>query len=292
MEFANTPSFFRHGPSPLARLAISVTLSLTLLVSDSHFGLMERARDGLSVVLYPLQWAVNLPVAAVRHAGDFFVTQTELKRENDALKNRALVLSAEVARLQAAQRDLAELRTTAALRVQHNGQGQIAEVLYTGRDPFSHKIIIDQGDNAGLKNGQPVLDDSGLIGQVTRVQPLSAEVTLLTDKHQMVPVMIERNGVRAILYGYGGGIELRYLPQSADIRPGDRLVTSGIDGLYPSGIPVAKVGRVDRQSTNAFARVQTLPLGGIEHGRFVLVMPARDVPSPPPPVAAPASPKK
>ncbi len=287
MEFANTPSFFRHGPSPAARLTVCVLLSLSLLVADSRFGLMERAREAVSVVLYPLQRAANLPVSAVRHLGELFVAQATLKEENDALKNHALEQKAEIDRLRAAQADLAELRKTHALSTSLGGGGQIAEVLYTGRDPFSHKIIVDKGEDAGLARGQPVTDEGGLVGQITRVQPLSAEVTLVTDKHQMVPVMLERTGVRAILYGYGGGVELRYLPMGADIRPGDRLLTSGIDGVYPPGLPVARVERVDRTSSNAFVRAITRPLGGLDHGRFVLVLPVRKLPPPPPP-AAPA----
>ncbi|MXR36454.1 rod shape-determining protein MreC [Craterilacuibacter sinensis] len=289
MEFSNTPSFFHHGPSPVARLAISVTLSLALLVGDSQFGLMERSREGLSVALYPLQQAVNLPVSAARHVGDFFVRQAELKTENDELKNRQLALAAQIVRLQAAERDLNELKKTNQLRISRNDQGQIAEVLYTGRDPFSHKIIIDKGEDAGLSTGQPVLDEAGLIGQVTRVQPLSAEVTLVTDKHQMVPVMIQRTGVRAILYGYGGGVEVRYLPPAADIKPGDLLQTSGIDGLYPAGLPVAKVTAVERGSGASFARITSTPLGGIDHGRFVLALPVRTVPAAVQPASAPAT---
>ncbi|MCL6264130.1 rod shape-determining protein MreC [Craterilacuibacter sp. RT1T] len=289
MEFSNTPSFFHHGPSPATRLAISVTLSLALLVGDSQFGLMERSREGLSVVLYPLQQAVNLPLSAARHVGDFFVRQAELKTENDALKNRQLALAAQIVRLQAAERDLNELKNTNQLRISRNDQGQIAEVLYTGRDPFSHKIIIDKGEDAGLANGQPVIDEAGLIGQITRVQPLSAEVTLITDKHQMVPVMIQRTGVRAILYGYGGGVEVRYLPPAADIRAGDLLQTSGIDGLYPSGLPVARVSAVERSSGASFARITSKPLGGIDHGRFVLALPVRAVPAVIQPASAPAT---
>lgn len=289
MEFSNTPSFFHHGPSAATRLAVSVTLSLALLIGDSQFALMERSREGLSVVLYPLQWAVNVPLSAARHVGDFLVRQSELKAENDALKNRQLALAAQIVRLQAAERDLAELKRTNSLRVTRNDQGQIAEVLYTGRDPFSHKIIIDKGGDAGLSTGQPVLDEAGLIGQITRVQPLSAEVTLIIDKHQMVPVMVQRTGVRAILYGYGGGVEVRYLPPAADIKPGDLLQTSGIDGLYPAGLPVAKVTAVERGSGASFARITSLPLGGIDHGRFVLALPVRDAPPLIRPASAPAA---
>ena len=282
MDFANSPSFFRHGPRPGARAALCAFLSLALLIGDSRFGLMERTREGLSVVLYPLQWAVNLPVSAARHASDFFTTQTTLKLENDALRTRELAMASQLARLRTLEREHAELRSLNALRDRMPGADQMAEVLYTGRDPFSYKLIIDKGQDAAVRAGQPVVDGDGLLGQVTRTQPLTAEVTLITDKSLMVPVMIERTGVRAILYGYGGGVDLRFLPAHADVNTGDILVTSGIDGVYPAGLRVARVVHVERNTGSAFARLTVLPLAGVQKSRFVLVMQTRsDMPARP-----------
>lgn len=291
MDFANTPSFFSSGPRTGSRLAICVLLSIALLVGDSQYGLMDRARNALSVALFPLQWAVNAPLRVVGRVGDFFVSQATLQAENAELKSRQLELRAQLARSQSLQRDLNELKALNGLRMTRLDQGKIAEVLYTGRDPFSYKIIIDKGADAGLANGQAVLDDTGLIGQVTRVQPLTAEVTLLVDKNMMVPVMVERTGQRTLVYGFGGGIEVRYLAQHADIRPGDRLLTSGIDGLYPAGLPVASVVTVERSPASPFVRVVCSPLGGVEQSRYALVLPTRVAPAPPPPAPAPAAPK-
>ncbi|AOZ51280.1 MULTISPECIES: rod shape-determining protein MreC [Chromobacterium] len=290
MDFANTPSFFRSGPPPAARLAMSVVASIALLIGDSRYGLMEQAREALSLALYPVQRAVNMPAQAVRHAGDYLTSQAEMKQENTLLREKQLQMAAQLGRLQTLERELNELRQLNGIRAQRDDSAQIAETLYTGRDPFSYKIIIDKGDDAKLQAGQPVVDARGLLGQVTRVQPLTAEVTLIIDKNQMVPVMIARTGERAILYGYGGGIELRYLPQSSDVKENDRIVTSGLDGVFPEGIPVAVVSKVDRNAGAAFTRVSTLPMSGVQQTRYVLVLQAKE--TRPRPAEPPALPEK
>ncbi|KZE24953.1 rod shape-determining protein MreC [Crenobacter luteus] len=272
MNFSNTPSFISHGPRPGLRLTLAVAASVALLVGDARLGLMGPAREALSVALYPLQWLVNAPISAAQHASEFFVDQARLKQENAALKTRELQLSAKLAELTTVKNELAELKAMHALRSQRAEKSVLAEVLYTGRDPFSYKLIIDKGQNAGLVEGQPVVGDSGLIGQVTRVQPLTAEVTLVINKGQMVPVMVERTGVRAILYGYGGGVELRYLPVHADLKAGDTLVTSGIDGVYPAGLPVSRVTHVERRAGAAFLSASSLPVDGVYRQRFVLAL--------------------
>lgn len=272
MNFAHTPSFIRHGPRPLARLAMAVVAAIALMVGDAGYGLMDPVRQGLSVVLYPLQWAVHAPFAAARQVGEFFVDQTVLKQENAALRTRELTMSAQMAELSTVKRELAELKRMSQLKLVDNDRSTLAEVLYTGRDPFSYKIVIDQGSRGGLQAGQPVVGNNGLIGQITRVQPLTAEVTLVINKDQMVPVMVERTGVRAILYGYGGGVELRYMPIQADVRPGDLLVTSGIDGVYPAGVHVARVTKIDRRSGSSFLLASCLPMDDVYSQHFVLAL--------------------
>ncbi|OWY40901.1 rod shape-determining protein MreC [Xenophilus sp. AP218F] len=288
MDFANTPSFFRSGPPPAARLAMSVAASIALLIGDSQFGLMEHTREAVSLALYPVQRAVNLPAQAMRHVSDFLTSQAELKAENNELRSRQMQMSAQLTRLETLQRELNELRALNGIKAIRNDAAQIAETLYTGRDPFSYKIIIDKGDDAKLQPGQPVVDAQGLLGQVTRVQPLTAEVSLVIDKNQMVPVMVARTGERAILYGYGGGVELRYLPQNADVQEKDRIVTSGLDGLYPEGIPVAVITKVDRNPGAAFVRVTTAPLAGVQQTRYVLVLQAKQAPARPAEAPVPA----
>jgi len=149
-----------------------------------------------------------------------------------------------------------------------------AEVLYLSRDPYAHRLFIDRGSVQGVKPGSPVADDTGVVGQVTRVHPLLSEVTLLTNPDQAIPVQVVRNGLRAVAFGGGGSglIELRYMPANTEVQDGDRLVTSGIDGTYPAGLAVATVVRIERDQERSFARVYCKPLAGIERGRYVLVL--------------------
>lgn len=289
MNVANTPSFIRQGPRPGLRLALAVIASLALMVGDIRFGLMDPAREALSVALYPLQWAVNAPFVASRHLSEFFVDQTDLKRENAALKTQQLEQATQLARLNTVQRQLAELKAVNQLKTSYSSGSKLAEVLYTGRDPFSYKIIIDKGADGGLTAGQPVVGNHGLIGQITRVQPLTAEVTLVINNNEMVPVMVERTGMRAILYGHGGGVELRYMPLQSDVKPGDVLVTSGIDGVYPAGVPVARVSKVDRRSSTAFLLASCQPMDDVYNQRFVLALSTQSGrPAAPAPIKPPA----
>ncbi|BEV72516.1 MULTISPECIES: rod shape-determining protein MreC [unclassified Paludibacterium] len=292
MDFANNPSFIRQGLSPGSRLAICVAMSVALLIGDSQYGLMEYTRQGMSVLFYPLQRAINFPLVAARRIDDFLTTQSTLQAENEVLRRQQIVLLSRVQRLEAAEHDFEALRALNQLKSERPDGASLAEILYTGRDPFSYKIIIDKGQDSKLHAGQPVVDDRGLIGQITRVQPLTAEVTLITDKTLMIPVTIQRTGLRAILYGYGGGVEARYLPIHADVRPGDLMVTSGIDGLYPEGIPVAFVTRVERNPDSAFIHVTTMPTAGVQKGRYVLILQEKaNIPARPADPATPA-PKK
>ena len=165
-----------------------------------------------------------------------------------------------------------------------------AEILYSGRDPFTRKVVIDKGASQNIEAGQAVIDDVGVIGQVTRVYPLLSEVTLVTDREQTVPVEVVRNGLRAVAFGGGdsGSIELRFMPINSDVQTGDLLVTSGIDGTYPAGLPVAKVVRIERDSAYAFAKISCVPAAGTEQHRQVLVV-AQEWKQPPAPQAEPAA---
>jgi rod shape-determining protein MreC len=163
-----------------------------------------------------------------------------------------------------------------------------AEIAYDTRDPFTQKVIIDHGSGAGIQPGAPVVNENGVIGQVTRVYPLQAEVTLLTDKDQALPVQLVRTGIRSVIYGTpgGDGLDLRFVPISADVKVGDQLVTSGLDGVFPAGLPVARVVRVDRKTDTAFTRVLCEPVSPIHGERQVLVLHYDNVLLPPPPDSA------
>ena len=154
--------------------------------------------------------------------------------------------------------------------------GTIAEVLYSARNPFTRKIIVDKGLTQGIRAGMPVIDGSGVVGQVTSVGTFTSEVTLVTEKDQSVPVMLVRNGLRALAVGSGkdGSIDVPFMPVTADIQNGDTFVTSGIDGTYPPGLLVAEVTSVEKNAAYVFAKIAAKPAAGVQNHRYVLVLPA------------------
>ena len=271
------PPFFKRGPAPLARLAFFVILSLALLVLDLRFRYLELARQGVAIALYPLQRAAYTPVELLDRVGDYFTSLSALQQENAQLKRKELEAANWLLRQQHLELENWRLRQLLDMKAKQAVPGMLAEILYTARDPFSRRVILDKGTQQGIAAGQAVVDEDGIIGQVTRAYPLQSEVTLITDKNQAVPVQIVRNGLRAVLFGAGGGqLELRFLAANADVVTGDLVVTSGLDGIYQSGLPVAKVMRVDRDAAYTFARILCEPAAGVEKHGQVLVLGARE----------------
>lgn len=261
-----------------------VVLALLLMVLDARFRYAETLRAGLALLAYPIQRVALAPVQLAAGVADFFSSQVQLQRENDALREKQLKAAKDLVTLEALAAENAQLRRLVDARERLPRKSTLAEILYSGRDPFSRKVIIDRGSKADIQPGLPVVDDIGVIGQVTRVYPLLSEVTLITDKDYAIPVQVVRNGLRGVAYGAGDGatLDLRFMAANADILNGDVLVTSGIDGTYPPGIPVAKVARIERDAAYAFAKIACLPTAGTDRHNQVLVL-ARDANLPPPP---------
>jgi len=278
------PPFFKRGPAPLVRLFFFASLSLALLVIDARFRYVEGLRSWLALAAYPLQRAATAPIDLAMRVGDYFSTQASLIEENERLRERALANAQDAQRYQAAQAEAAELRRLIGAGEKLQVQATPAEVLYLSRDPYSHKLFIDRGAVQGVQAGSPVADDTGVVGQVTRVHPLVSEVTLLTNPDQAIPVEVLRNGLRAVAFGGGnsGTLELRYMPANAEVHTGDRLVTSGIDGVYPAGLAVGTVISVERDEEHSFARVICKPAAGVDRGRYVLVLTSETVRPPRP----------
>jgi rod shape-determining protein MreC len=278
------PPFFNRGPAPLVRLGFFISLAFLLMVLDARFRYAESIRQAVALLAYPMQWAVLAPIELVGASADFFTTQVALKRDNEALKSKQLQDAKDLLTLEALRAENAQLRRLLEARERLPRSSTLAEILYTGRDPFSRKIVIDKGRQQDIQEGQAVIDDVGVIGQVTRVYPLLAEVTLITDKEQRIPVEVVRNGLRAIVYGGGaaGTLDLSYTAANADVQADDVLVTSGIDGTYPPGLPVARVSRIERDAAYAFAKITCVPTSGTERYKQVLVL-SREVNLAPPP---------
>lgn len=274
MDTTQSFRFFHRGPSPAVRLVFFVVLSLLLLFIDARYRYLESTRSVLSVLVSPIQRLATLPGALWQQAGDFFSTQRRLAEDNQSLRQQHEHNAAQLSELQALQQENRQLRNLLALPQRSEFSAQLVEIVYAERDVFKRRVLIDKGANTGMQPGQVVMDDAGIVGQVTRVYPWLAEVTLVTEKDHAVPVQVLRNGLRTIVFGAGdtSQLSLRYMPVSSDIQNGDILVTSGIDGTYPPGIPVAQVVKIERDPAYPFARITCLPVAGVDRHRHLLVL--------------------
>lgn len=278
------PPFFKTGPTPLARLLIFLLLSLMLLFADVQFKYLDSLRHVVSIAVYPLQRIANAPLSIANRASEFFVTHSSLRTENARLTQQNLENTIVLQQHKSLLAENMHLRELLDARDRVKVRSTLAEILYAARDPFSRKIIIDKGFQHDIMSGQPVIDHVGVVGQVTRTYPWLAEVTLITDKGQVVPVQNLRNGLRSVLTGTGadGVLELKFIPLNADFQNGDQLVTSGIDGVYPPGLPVAVVTDVERNSAYLFARIRCKPLAGVNnYGHVLVVRKESDIPERP-----------
>lgn len=290
------PPFFKQGPSALSKLMVFSALALFLMVADARFKITQPLRAAVATVLYPIQWIALRPVLALRFAGDYFESLSSAQASEQAARRKLAEQSLRANQTEQLALENQQLRKMLALRERTLAPAQAAEVLYEAADPYTRKVIIDKGLTQGIEPGSPVIDESGVIGQVTRVHPLISEVTLVTDRDQAIPVLNTRTGGRGIAYGdtQSGGLELRFMATNADVQQGDLLTTSGVDGVYPAGVPVAKVEKVERRPDSAFARIVLRPQALVEGARHVMVVkPASgQLPPRPAPEDSPAGPKK
>lgn len=270
---------FARRLSPALRLTFWVALSLLVIVLDSRLDSLGWLRNGLSSILYPVQVATRAPLQWTETIGGFFVRHGELLQEN---RRMAVELRADRAAL-LLQSQLAQendhLRALLALKRFSPHTLVAVRVIGESNDPFSQRVEIDKGAHDGIRAGWPVIDEHGLVGQITRVYPLSSEVSLITDRAEVVPVQDLRSGLRLLLYGTGSGVELRYLSQGVDVKAGDRLATSGLDGVYPAGVPVAWVRRVVKYTSSPYLRIDCVPFAGLDSGRtFFVAVPGEQKP--------------
>ena len=273
----SAPTLFKHGPSPLSRLALYSALALFLMVADARFKITTPVRSALSVALSPVQWLVAQPVLAYQNASRYAEVQQQAVAREDAARKELVVMAQRAELADELIKENEHLRSMLELRERSLTPGQVAEVVYDSPDPYTRRVVIDKGQADNIAPGSPVLDEKGVIGQVTRVYPTRAEVTLLIDRDQAIPVFNPRTGARSVAYGdasstRAGGLELRFMPSNADVQVGDLLTTSGIDGLYPTGLPVAKVVTVDRRADSAFTRIYCEPVGRVQGVRHVMVL--------------------
>ena len=270
------------------RLVFFVVLSLLLLFVDARFKYLESTRVVISILVYPFQRLTTLPGVMWHQAGAYLEMQHYLIEENATFREQHSADAGQLNLLQVVQAENTQLHKLLEVPQRVNNPMQMAEIVYVERDIFKRKIFVSKGAKANVQAGQVVMDDVGIVGQVTRVYPWLSEVTLVTDKDHAVPVQILRNGIRAVVFGSGdiNELALRYMPISSDIQPGDVLVTSGIDGTYPAGLPVAKVVKVERDPAYPFARIVCIPMAGVDRHRYLLIVSGSPELPPRPEVAA------
>lgn len=276
-----SPAFFIQGPRPFSRLMFFSALSLVMMAIDARFDYLGQIRQGFSAALHPLEVVASAPNEWGRNIHTYFTSHNALIQENFKLKQQALIDHAALQRLATVDAENAHLRTLLAGDAPIIPQATLGEVMHMGRDPFSNIITLNRGKRHNITPGQAVVDEQGVVGQITRVYPFTSEVTLITDKKLSIPIQIERNQLRAIAFGEGkrNTLDIPYLPTSVDIKVGDKLVTSGIDGVYPAGLAVAVVTQIKQSQDSPFAKIISRPIAGVNNHKHVLILKIPDAPA-------------
>jgi rod shape-determining protein MreC len=273
LEAQQTPAFFVRGPSPFSRMVFFCALSISIMAIDARFNYLSHVRQAFIAALHPLEVVANTPSEWYRDVKKYFSVHNQLVQENYALKQQAFEHQIMLQRLNTIQAENVHLRSLLHGNnpIQHNAV--LGEISHMGRDPFTHVVVVNRGSQHHIKAGQAVVDSKGVIGQVTRVYPFTSEVTLITDKELSIPIQIERNQLRAIAFGEGNNtLDIPYLPANVDIKVGDKLVTSGIDGIYPAGLAVATVTKIQQNSESPFAKIVSTPVAGVSNHSQLLLL--------------------
>ena len=273
-EVFSIKPLFIQGPSIATRLAIVCILSIILMVVDHRQHHVETIRSAISVVIYPIQYLVNLPVAVGEWMGESVSSRETLTEENERLRMQHLLFKAQLQKLAALQVENVRLRELLQSSKKVGENVLIAELLTVDLDPFTRQIVINKGTNDNVYLGQPVLDAEGIMGQIIHAGPFSSTAMLITDPNHAIPVHVNRNGLRAIAIGTGAPdvLEIPYLPNSADVVVGDLLTSSGLGGRFPRDYPVARITQVTVNPTQPYATVTAEPIALLERSREVLLV--------------------
>ncbi|OQR32489.1 rod shape-determining protein MreC [Pseudomonas sp. Bc-h] len=265
---------FSKGPSLGVRLLVLVVLSVAVMVVDARFTLLKPVRSQMSLVLMQSYWIADLPERLYQGVASQFGSRTELAAENEKLKTENLLLQGRLQKLAALTEQNVRLRELLNSSALVNEKVEVAELIGMDPNPFTHRIIINKGERDGVVLGQPVLDARGLMGQVVELMPYTSRVLLLTDTTHSIPVQVNRNGLRAIASGTGNPerLELRHVADTADIKEGDLLVSSGLGQRFPAGYPVATVKEVIHDSGQPFAIVRAVPTAALNRSRYLLLV--------------------
>ncbi len=271
------PPFFRQGPSALTKLLVCAALAVFLMVADTRFTVVAPLRAAIATALLPVQRVLLWPVQAIAGGGDYLQGLEQARAAAQEADAKLVALAAQARRADQLADENAALRQLLALAPTLPPRQTAAEVLFEARDAYSHKLVLSRGAVAGVQPASVALTADGVLGQVTRVYPLSAELMLVTDKDARVPVFNARTRQRAVAYGGARGaagpmLEVRFLAADADVQAGDLWLTNGLDGVYPAGWPVGTATEVDRRAESGFTRVRLVPASTGEGVRHVLLL--------------------
>lgn len=274
MQENGSLKLFKQGPTLEVRLFVLAFLSLVLLVVDARWSTLEPVRQGISVALYPFQRVMLAPRDGLERVKGWIDAANELEVEKTAIQRQRIELAQMATHAAQLAAENEQLRRLLSVPDTVTQPSIAVEVLYEPTSAFNHHLVFNKGSASGIQPGMPVIDEGGVVGQIVRVTPFTAEAALVTDDKLSIPVQILRNGLRLIAFGGGsdGKVEVRYLTATADIQPGDELVTSGIGGLFPAGLSVAMVDSVHRDSATGFAMALASPLAHPERHRHFLVL--------------------
>lgn len=269
-----TPSFFTKGPSPFARLILFSVLSLALIATDTRLQYLNVIRHQLEAYLHPLVLMVNAPMELYRQADEYFTSHHQLLEENTALKKHLLKANVNTQAMNSLKVENNNFRNLFNVKAKLTQHTVLGEILHATSDQLTRKIVVNRGVSHGVRVGGAAVDAKGIVGQVTRVYPQTSIVTLITDSSLQIPIMVERNGLRAIAFGNGRDnvLEIPYLPSNVDISVGDRLATSGLDGVYPEGITVGIVKSISVAQGASFVSILCAPVGGVDYHKQVLIV--------------------
>ncbi len=273
IEPQQSPSFFVQGPSPFSRVVFFCALSIILMAADAKLHYLSQIRQAFIGGLHPLERAANIPSELLRDVKKYFSVHNQLVQENYVLKQQAFEHAVKLQRLNTLQAENAHLRSLLGGSIPIHPRAVLGDISHTGRDPFRNVVIVNRGSQHNIQAGQAVVDAKGVLGQVTRVYPFSSEVTMITDKSLSIPVQVERNQLRAIAFGQNGNsLYIPYLPTNVDIKIGDKLVTSGIDGIYPAGLAVATISKIEQDPESPFAKIISTPTAQVSHHLQLLIL--------------------
>jgi rod shape-determining protein MreC len=270
----SAPPLFRQGVPALVKLIVCLSISIALMLIDFRYKTLDPIRDNINWLLRPLEYITILPRSAYQASSEYLTTRGTLDKENQEMKVRQAELSLLANQSEFLMIENQNLRQLMDLQKQVPFKTLPVEILFNPTNPISQRIVINRGSADGLKIGNPIANDSGILGQVVRLYERSSEVSLLEDRDFAVPVQVARNGLRAAVFGAGRGnpLELRYLPVASDLEVGDVLITSGIDGVYPPGFAVAVISRIERNVDKNSSNVFCLPIAPVNRHRQALAL--------------------